>query len=97
MLLLKLEDKNNPLAIIADQQREQQQREQQQQQQQENGEVLLPPERRDPVREKEELVLSIMTSLLQFVQDDKFSSLLSIRKGKVSLSIKKIRQLVSIN
>lgn len=40
-------------------------------------------ERRDLVKEKEELTLSIVTSLLQLAQEDKLSSLLSIRKGKV--------------
>ena len=88
MLLLKLEDKSNPLAIIAEQQREQQLREQAQQQQQESGEPVVMPERRDILKEKEELTVQIMTPLLQLVQDDKFSSFLSIRKGKVSGTIK---------
>jgi hypothetical protein len=78
MLLLKLEDKNNPLAIIADQQREQQQ--------QESGETIPEADSKDPVKAKEELILTIITSLLQLVQEDKFASLLSIRKGKVSSS-----------
>ncbi|XP_058802464.1 protein PAT1 homolog 1 [Phymastichus coffea] len=82
LLLLKLEDKTNPLAIIAEQQREQQQREQLLQQHQESGEPLPELERRDLVKEKEELTVSIMTSLLQLAQDDKLTSLLSIRKGK---------------
>ncbi|KAJ8688015.1 hypothetical protein QAD02_023810 [Eretmocerus hayati] len=78
MLLLKLEDKNNPLAILADQQREQQLKEQQQ----EGGETVSESEPRDLVRERQELVSSIMTPLLQAIQEDKFASFLSIRKGK---------------
>ncbi|XP_031777208.1 protein PAT1 homolog 1 isoform X1 [Nasonia vitripennis] len=78
MLLLKLEDTNNPLAILANQQREQQQREQQQQ---ESGEVI--PEPVHPLIQNQELTVSIVTSLLQLAQEDKLASFLSIRKGKM--------------
>ncbi|XP_014207366.1 protein PAT1 homolog 1 [Copidosoma floridanum] len=83
VLLLKLEDIGNPIAILADQQREQLLKEQQQQAHQDGAEPVPVPEKKDPVKEKEELVSSIMTSLLQFVQEDKLTSLFSIRKGKM--------------
>lgn len=87
VLLLKLEDKNNPLAILADLQREQLLKEQRLQAQQEGADPVPEPEKKDQVKEKEELTVSIMTSLLQFHQDDKLASLFSIRKGKVSYCI----------
>ena len=89
MLLLKLEDRSNPIAIIAEFQREQQMREQQQQQR-EAGEEVVEIVKQDPLKLKEELTLSILSSLIQFVKDDKFASLLSIRKVKVSIFISNI-------
>ncbi|XP_014228335.1 protein PAT1 homolog 1 [Trichogramma pretiosum] len=82
MMVLKLEDKSNPLAIIAEQQREQQMRERAQLQALETGKPVPPPEHRDILKEKEELIVQILESLLRLVQDDKFSSFLCIRKGK---------------
>lgn len=71
------------MAILAEQQRLQQLKEQQQEQL-ESGEPVTEPEVKDPVKEKEELILSLTSSLVQLVQEEKFASFLSIRKGKVS-------------
>lgn len=84
ILLLKLEDRSNPLAIIAECQRDQQQREQRQQQlelEEETEKIFS----KDPIKLKQELTLSIFSSLNQFIKHEKFTSLLSIRKGKVSM------------
>lgn len=75
LLQLKLEDINNPLALLSEQQALAAQ------QQQEGAEVVEPKE---PKKTVPELCNLILTSLLQLIKDDKFISMLSIRKGKVS-------------
>ncbi|XP_043286621.1 protein PAT1 homolog 1 isoform X2 [Venturia canescens] len=66
---LKLEDANNPLALLAEQQ----------QQQAEEGEPK--PVKKTP----RELINALLTSLLQLLEEDKLASILSIRKGKTLL------------
>ncbi|KAF7988661.1 hypothetical protein HCN44_001234 [Aphidius gifuensis] len=76
---LKLEDVNNPLAILA----EKQQAEAQQQQQQNDEQ-----EQQEPKEEKKtapELINIMFESLLQLMKEDKLSGILSVRKGKTLL------------
>lgn len=70
-ILLKIEDLNNPLAMLS---------EQQQQQQQENE-----TETNIVKKTGAELICMMLTSISQLIQDDKIASMLSIRKGKVSV------------
>lgn len=67
-LQLKLEDVNNPLAVQAEQQQQQQDTE---------------AEAKVQKKTLPELCSMILTSLLQLQKEDKFISMLSIRKGKV--------------
>ncbi|XP_012288337.1 protein PAT1 homolog 1 isoform X2 [Orussus abietinus] len=67
---LKLEDTNNPLALLAEQQ-----------QHQKEGES----EAKAIKKTKPELCSMILASLLQLLKDDKLASMLSIRKGKTLL------------
>ncbi|CAG5080983.1 Similar to patl1: Protein PAT1 homolog 1 (Danio rerio) [Cotesia congregata] len=71
---LKLEDVNNPLALVAEQQALQQQ------QQQVDQEIEKPVKKTAP-----ELINIMLTSILQLLKEDKLSSILSIRKGKALL------------
>ncbi|XP_033221834.1 protein PAT1 homolog 1 isoform X2 [Belonocnema kinseyi] len=71
VLQLKLDDVNNPLALIAEQQ--------QQEQQENDGEPKV-------VKKTEsELIAIILSSLLQLLKEDKLAGMLSIRKGKTLL------------
>lgn len=72
ILQLKLDDVNNPLALIAEQQ--------QQEQQENDGEPKV-------VKKTEsELIAIILSSLLQLLKEDKLAGMLSIRKGKVRIT-----------
>lgn len=68
-ILLKIEDLNNPLAVLSEQQ-----------QQQENE-----TETNIVKKTGAELICMMLTSISQLIQDDKIASMLSIRKGKVSV------------
>lgn len=74
ILLLNLEDANNPLALLAEKQR------QEQQELQENEEEAKVVKKSVP-----ELITMIFSSLLQLQKDDKLAGMLSIRKGKVRI------------
>lgn len=81
-LQLKLEDTSNPLAILAEQQQllqQQQQAEQNQDNENEGEEKPKPP----PKKTAPELIAMMVIGFQQVIQDDKLTSLLSIRKGKV--------------
>ncbi|XP_008551370.1 protein PAT1 homolog 1 [Microplitis demolitor] len=75
---LKLEDVNNPLALLAEQQALQQQQQQQQETDQET-------ESKPVKKTAAELINIMLTSILQLLREDKLSSILSIRKGKTLL------------
>ncbi|KAG8038230.1 hypothetical protein G9C98_006557 [Cotesia typhae] len=71
---LKLEDVNNPLALLAEQQALQQQQQADQE-----------PESKPVKKTAPELINIMLTSILQLLKEDKLSSILCIRKGKALL------------